>query len=223
MHDILRMDWDRFEDFIRRVFYTETPGLIPQYPFSRVRVWQQLDREYPGAVALHKRNFDWDGDYGYAFWHSDPAAKNLYEWFDDAREGKVMDPRTREKELAEQMIPDYWKVSDINWLVSILNPAFQTRMAELRINSEIVSADDWLDYIRGKGTLSLTLDAKSNSPTYIFSNGEFFLMVQGQEAYVLSESQIAESLPYFTRGDFAVSVFVPPILNWLLNSPSQLL
>ena len=43
-----------------------------------------------------------------------------------------MDPRTREKELAEQMTPDYWKVSDINWLVSILNPTFQTRMAELK-------------------------------------------------------------------------------------------
>lgn len=217
------MDWDNFSDFVAKVFNTDTPALAPQYPFSEVKMWEQLDREYPGAVALHQRSFDWEDNYGYTFWHSDPTAKSVYEWFDDVREGKVVDPRDRKRELLEQMTPDYWKVSDINWLVSVLNPTFQVRIAELRTNPEIVSADDWLEYIRGKGTLSLTLDAKRNAPTYIFSNGEFFLMVQSKEVYILNKSQITEALPYFTRGDFAVSVFVPLILNWPLNSPNELL
>jgi hypothetical protein len=216
--------YDNLDTFFEEVFSTAPPALSPEYPFAEVKVWQQLDQEYPGAVDLQNREFDERGAVGYTWWHSDPDAKSYYEWLDDAREGKVMDPRQREKEIREELysIPDYWKVIDVNWNVSVLNPAINYRI-ESASNEKSLSPDDWFDYIRGKATLSLSMSAKSNRPSFIFTNGDVFLLIQNQDVYVLDKPQIQESLKYFVKDRLLVTTFAVPVLNWTFNFPSKLL
>jgi hypothetical protein len=211
--------YNNLEIFFHEVFSTAPPPLTPEYMFAEVKVWQQLDREYPGAVDLQNRTFDmseWE--------HSDPDAKSYYEWIDDANDGKIMDPRDRAKEIREELYytPDYWKVVDVNWKVSVLNPAMAYRV-ESSTNEKILSPDDWLDYIRGKATLSVGLSTKSNQPSFIFTNGDVFLLIQNQEVYVLGTPQIQESLKYFVKNSILVSTFALPVLNWTFNFPAKLL
>ena len=214
----------RFPAPVSLIFSTAPPALSPEYPFAEMKVWTQLDKEYPGAVDLQNREFDERGAVGYTWWHSDPDAKGYYEWLDDAREGKVMDPRQREKEIREELysIPDYWKVIDVNWNVSVLNPAINYRI-ESASNEKSLSPDDWFDYIRGKATLSLSMSAKSNRPSFIFTNGDVFLLIQNQDVYVLDKPQIQESLKYFVKDRLLVTTFAVPVLNWTFNFPSKLL
>jgi hypothetical protein len=215
--------YKNLEGFFQEVFSTAPPALSPQYPFSRVKVWQQLDREYPGAVDLQRRDFDYYDRFDNSFWHSDPAAKSYHEWMDDAYDGKVTDPRQRLKEIEDEMYytPDYWKVADVNWKVSVLNPAMTYRI-ESSSNEKIISPDDWFDYIRGKATLSVGLSAKSNQPSFIYTNGDVFLLIQNQDVYVLGKSEMEESFKYFIKDTLLVTTFAMPVLNWSSNFPSKL-
>mgnify|MGYP003964550479 CR=1 FL=1 len=216
--------YEDLDIFFQEVFSTDPPALSPEYPFAEVKVWQQLDQEYPGAVDLQNRVFDYMDNEGVTFWHSNPDAKNYYEWLDDAREGKVIDPRQREKEIREELYytPDYLTVADVNWKVSVLNPAMTYRI-ETSSNEKILSPEDWFDYIRGKATLSLSMSAKSNQPSFIYTNGNVFLLIQNQDVYVLGKPQIQESLKYFVKDSLLVTTFAVPVLNWTFNFPSKLL
>jgi len=214
--------YDNLDTFFEVVFQTAPPALSPEYPFAKVKVWKQLDQEYPGAVDIQNRQFDYMENIGYTFWHSNPDAKNYYEWLDDARDGKVMDPRQREKELFSQMTPDFLKVVDVNWKVSVLNPTMNYRI-ESSSNEKILSPDDWFDYIRGKATLSVSMSTKSNRPSFIYTNGNVFLLIQNQDVYVLGKSEMQESLKYFVKDSLLVCTFAVPVLNWTFNFPSKLL
>ncbi len=216
--------YQNLNTFFQEVFQTEPPALSPNYPFAEVKVWQQLDREYPGAVNIQKREFDFADDYGITFWHSDPDAKPYYEWIDDAVAGKITDPRRREIEIREQLYntPDFWKVADVNWNVTVLNPTINYRV-ESSSNEKILSPEDWFDYIRGKATLSVGMSAKSNQPSFIYTNGEVFLLIQNQDVYVLGKTEIQESMKYFVKDNLLVSTFAAPVLNWTFNFPAKLL
>lgn len=215
--------YEKLERFFHSVFQTAPPALTPQYLFAEVKVWQQLDREYPGAVDLQKRDFDWGDNFNYSFWHSDPDAKSLYEWFDDARAGLIKDPRKRRDELYEQMAVDFWSVADINWKVSVLNHAMSYRFDTLA-NEKIMDIEDWIEYIRGKVTLSVGVSAKSKRSSFIYTDGEVFLLILNQDVFVFdSDSNFKNSMKYFIKDELLVATFAQPLLNWTHNFPTKLL
>jgi len=213
--------YENLESFFHEVFRTAPPGLTPQYQLAEVKVWQQLDREYPGGVDIQYQQFVEDGSFGNTFWHLDPAAKSYYKWLEDARDGKIMDPRKRRNELYSQMTPDCWRVADTNWKVSVLNSAISYGI-ESASDEQVLLPEDWFDYIRGKATLSASVSAKSNRPSYIYTNGDFFLLIQNQDVYVLTRPQIQESLKYFVKDSLLVATFAMPLLNWTINFPAKL-
>jgi len=98
-----------------------------------------------------------------------------------------------------------------------------TYRIETSSNEKILSPEDWFDYIRGKATLSLSMSAKSNQPSFIYTNGNVFLLIQNQDVYVLGKPQIQESLKYFVKDSLLVTTFAVPVLNWTFNFPSKLL
>ena len=215
------MDDDDYEA-INRFFLTVTkrsaPALSAQYGFADAAMWQQLSDEFPGAVNLGGRSWDWENTHGYDFWLD--GGKTYYEW---AEELGWKTLRQREKELRELFTPDYWTVADLGWTVGVLNDYFQNKMSRIK-DEEVVSKKDWLSSIRGQETISVTAGANARSPIYILSDGEGFLVIRSNEVFVLTLNQMLEHMDLLMKSDkVAFATFTNVILNWTSVSPITLL
>jgi len=211
-------DYEAINLFFLSVTKRSAPALSGYYDFALGDMWQQLSDEFPGAVDLGGRSWDFRNNHGYDFWID--GGKTYYEWCEELG-WKTLG--RREQELRESLIPDFWSVADLGWSVGVLNDYFQNKMSRIQ-DEKIVSKKDWLSVIRGQETISVTQGANSRSPIYIISNGDIFLVVRHREVLVFTLEQMLKRMDFFMKSDrLAFATFTNVILNWPSVSPLNLL
>jgi hypothetical protein len=164
------------------------------------------------------RSWDWDNSHGYDFWLE--GGKTYDEWSEELG-WKTLG--RREKELRDLLTPDFWMVADLGWSVGVLNDYFQNKMSRVK-DEKVVSKKDWLSAIRGQETISVTAGANSQSPIYILSDGEVFLVIRSNEVFVLTLNQMLEQMDLLMKSDtVAFATFTQVIINWPSSTPITLL
>jgi len=211
-------DYEAINRFFLTVTKQSAPALSAQYGFAEAVMWQQLSDEFPGAVNVGSRSWDWDNSHGYDFWLE--GGKTYYEWSEELG-WKTLS--RREKELRELLTPDFWMVADLGWSVGVLNDYFQNKMSRVK-DEKVVSKKDWLSAIRGQETISVTAGANYQSPIYILSDGEVFLVIRSNEVFVLTLNQMLEQMDLLMKSDtVALATFTQVIINWPSSTPITLL
>lgn len=203
----------QMESFFRNFFHSSVPGFSHNVELSDNQVDKILQQEFPDA---------WDPiEEEWKLWRlstrvtsiRDMDGNPIGELEPRPRSNKTLrDFRQRQKQLRNQMSPDYYTIIDRGWLVDHAN-LIRAGIPNLEPQEfNYGETQEWLDSTRGRKSVSITT---GRTRYWIFSDGAIFLLLGGDDALVMTRDQMIPMVENeMIAGKITTYQYGQPLLNW---------
>ncbi len=203
----------QMESFFRNFFNTDVPGFSHNVEFSENQVDKILQQEFPDA---------WDPiEKEWKLWRLSTRVTSVRDMDGNSFRGYEPRPqsnktrsdfRQRQKQLRNQMSPDYYTIIDGVWLSDHANliRAGIPNLSPQEFNYG--ETQEWLDLTRGRKSVSITT---GRTRYWIFSDGAIFLLLGGNDAMVMTRDQMIPMVENeMIAGKITTYLYGQPLLNW---------